>query len=193
MSNSSEVVPSGRPRSAEADQAIYEACIQLLSEEGFPSTTIDAVANLSGVSRPSIYRRFADRNDLIESCVEKLLSTDLPTVTPTSNPMRDVVALLENTCHMLTQTLMGGIIRCVMPYLTKHQRVAEHFVSVGNRRRVALRQALLRAIEDGMIDEPTNVDVLIDALIGAIYTRFLMTNHLNRSYARKLVKELTNW
>lgn len=192
MPRPSAPAPRGRPRDPQADQAIYEACIQLLSEEGFPSTTVDAVANLSGVSRPSIYRRFANRDDLIESCIEEILSKDVPTVAPTANPIRDVLALLENTSHMLTRTPMGGIFRNALPYLPKYKRVADIFVSVGNRRRDALRKTLERAIKEGFIDEPADIDILIDGLVGAIYLRYLTSQRrLGKPYFKKLLQELT--
>lgn len=54
----------GRPRDAEADQRIVDATRDLLREGGLEAVTIAAVAARAGVGRPTIYRRYPDREAL---------------------------------------------------------------------------------------------------------------------------------
>ena len=62
----------GRPRSAEAEKAILEATLTLLSEEGVAGLTIEGVAAAAGVGKTTIYRRWATKTDLIVAAVEQL-------------------------------------------------------------------------------------------------------------------------
>lgn len=54
----------GRPRDADADQRIVAATRDLLREGGLDAVTIAAVAARAGVGRPTIYRRYPDREAL---------------------------------------------------------------------------------------------------------------------------------
>ncbi|HET8820652.1 MAG TPA: TetR/AcrR family transcriptional regulator [Thermoleophilaceae bacterium] len=62
----------GRPRSAEAEHAILEATLKLLSEQGVAGLTIEGVAAEAGVGKTTIYRRWATKTDLIIAAVEQL-------------------------------------------------------------------------------------------------------------------------
>ena len=182
---------SGRPRKPETDEAIFSACVLLLSRDGFDATTIDAVASESGVSRPTIYRRYADRNELIEAAVTRLLKADVDVIDPSSDPERLVLQLLENTCHMLTATPIGGILRNAIPVLDKLPEIARIVGNVAGKRRSNLKSAVKQAMAEGIIDAKRDADVICDALSGAIYSRFLISRkHLDRPYVRKLWQEV---
>lgn len=51
----------GRPRDPELDQVILRATIELLCQEGFAGTSVEAVAEWAGVSKATIYRRWPTR------------------------------------------------------------------------------------------------------------------------------------
>src|SRR5689334_3013259 len=55
----------GRPRSAEADQAIAEATLELLAEKGWAGLTMNGVAHRAGVSTATLYRRYSSKEDLV--------------------------------------------------------------------------------------------------------------------------------
>ena len=55
----------GRPRRAEASEAILDATLELLAERGFHATTMDAIAERAGVAKNTIYRRWQAKDDLI--------------------------------------------------------------------------------------------------------------------------------
>src|SRR5689334_13510878 len=45
--------------------AIWDAAVNLFSEKGFDETTVDDIAQASGVSRRSFFRYFSSKNDLM--------------------------------------------------------------------------------------------------------------------------------
>ncbi len=57
----------GRPTREEAvrrDARLLEVATKLFMERGFESTSIDAVAETAGVSKPTVYARYRDKRDL---------------------------------------------------------------------------------------------------------------------------------
>ena len=57
----------GRPTREEAearDARLLEVATKLFMERGFDGTSIDAVAEASGVSKPTVYARYRDKRDL---------------------------------------------------------------------------------------------------------------------------------
>jgi AcrR family transcriptional regulator len=85
----------GRPRSAKAHNAILAATIELLAEAGFEGMTIEAVSNRAEVGKPTIYRRWSSKEDLVLDAL-KALSTDV-SVVDTGDFRQDVVAFLRDT------------------------------------------------------------------------------------------------
>jgi len=62
----------GRPRSAESHQAILEATLELLAEEGIKGTSMEAIAARAGVGKTTIYRRWSTKDALIVDALGEL-------------------------------------------------------------------------------------------------------------------------
>lgn len=63
---------TGRPRSAEADAAILEATRASLVELGWSKLTMGDVAARAGVAKTTLYRRWANKNELVVDAVAVL-------------------------------------------------------------------------------------------------------------------------
>ncbi|TFV61360.1 TetR/AcrR family transcriptional regulator [Mycobacterium sp. PS03-16] len=59
------------PASDRALQAILDAAVVEFERHGFRKVALDDVARRAGVSRTTIYRRFANRDDLVAAVVER--------------------------------------------------------------------------------------------------------------------------
>ncbi|MCU1643856.1 MAG: putative transcriptional regulator, TetR family [Nocardia sp.] len=59
----------GPHRDPAVDRAVLDAARELLVEQGYAATSIDAIAARAGVSRPSIYRRWPSKAHLIAQAV----------------------------------------------------------------------------------------------------------------------------
>jgi len=182
----------GRPRSRSADQAILDAAVELLCERGFEKTTIEAVAERSGISRPTIYRRHRNREALVEAAVRRAFMEGVPAPRSGGSPRADVLAHLMNTVHMLTRTPVGPLFRAAIPHLEHVPALGSLANELGRTRRRRLRAVLIEAIEAGEIRFAGEVDALLDGLLGAIYFRYLITGRgIQRSYVETLLAELT--
>ncbi|MFE6857456.1 helix-turn-helix domain-containing protein [Nocardia sp. NPDC057668] len=73
----------GPHRDPALDRAVLDAARELLVEQGYAATSIDAIAARAGVSRPSIYRRWPSKAHLIAQAVfpdvgSEKIAPDLP-------------------------------------------------------------------------------------------------------------------
>lgn len=78
----------GRPRDRSIDERALEATRQLLVEEGFDRTTVQAVATRAGLHISAIYRRWPTKVDLIEEAAFSALP--LQRTRPTGNLRGDL-------------------------------------------------------------------------------------------------------
>ena len=77
----------GRPRDERIDLEITSAALDVLAESGFVRFSIAEVVELTGVAKTTIYRRFATRDDLIASALDRL-NDYLPADPPPGNGAR---------------------------------------------------------------------------------------------------------
>ena len=82
----------GRPRDARNDAAILEATTAILFEKGYAGLTIDGVAAAAGVSRPTIYRRWSSKPELVIAALGDRTGLDVP-VPHTGSIRRDLLAV----------------------------------------------------------------------------------------------------
>jgi AcrR family transcriptional regulator len=62
----------GRPRDPAVDDAILDAALRLFIEEGPDGATIERIAARAGVTRPTVYRRWKDRNTLLVEAIARV-------------------------------------------------------------------------------------------------------------------------
>ncbi len=63
---------------AETDAKILDAVREIIGSRGLDDVTIHRVSEVSGVARTTLYRRYTDRYDLLQSVAEQMI----PTVDP---------------------------------------------------------------------------------------------------------------
>ncbi|MFS0519950.1 TetR/AcrR family transcriptional regulator [Nostoc sp. UIC 10607] len=93
----------GRPRNLQSHQAILQASLELLSEVGYERTSIDAIAVRAGVSKPTIYRRYKGKEELIASAIESFREEVI--IPDTGRLWDDIDALIENAAQVTLSPL----------------------------------------------------------------------------------------
>ena len=127
----------GRPRSAEADNAIVEATLDLLDQGGVEAVKIEEVARRAGVARTTVYRRFPSRSDLVLGACEDVVSRYLR-VHDTGSVRSDVVVLHTTLIHALTRTRARHVIPNLLALRTADPKLEAATRVVWERRRDAM-------------------------------------------------------
>lgn len=167
----------GRPRSAAAERAIVDAVLAELEAVGYQGLTIESVARRAGVGRPTVYRRWPDRDALV---VGALTATVPPLTAPsTDDPVADLRALVTG--------FVGGIARspAARTVLAVHATGAhrpdlraalhEHYLAP---RAEALAETIARTRDAGAIRSNLTDEQVRDLLIGPAVYRWLMVGEV---------------
>ena len=87
--------PTTRRRGQELEDALLDAAWAELVTGGYGSFTIDAVAERAGTSRPVLYRRWHNREDLVLAAIRHSSMGSAPPIPDTGSLRGDVIALLS--------------------------------------------------------------------------------------------------
>jgi AcrR family transcriptional regulator len=178
----------GRPRSAEADEAILEAAVDLFAEGGFDGLTVEGVAARANVGKATIYRRYPRKVDLVIAASRSfaLDGDDLPP--DTGNTRADLHALVEWLIGMLTTTPIGRALPMMVADRTRVPELAEGHRVLVEEKRARHREVLCRGVERGDLRRDADLEAVIDAYVGPIFYRFLISDApLDDAFADTLV------
>jgi len=181
----------GRPRSEGVDSAIHRAALDSLVELGYAGSSIEDIATRAGVARPTVYRRYASKAEVLTAAIAAAFHESNPSVPESGTAREDVRILLTNTIRMLRNTPIGEVIRAIVPELARDPDLRRLSRRLLEARRRLLRSAIQRGIERGELAGAIDVELTIDGLLGAIYLRLLFTGQpINKRVAADLVEEL---
>jgi AcrR family transcriptional regulator len=157
-----------RPHDPQVTQAIEDAALALLSEDGFAQMSMGAVAERASVGKPAIYRRFRDKADLVTAVVARRL------------PVMDVPDLGDARAE-LWQAMQGlpvdgagyvGLIGGLMAEQRREPALVEAFRrNVLLPRRAAVQAAIERGHARGDVRADLRAEDALDLLAGPFLAR----------------------
>ncbi len=164
---------SGRPRSAQADSAIVTATLDAYVEFGFDAMKLDDIATRAGVSKATIYRRFASKEDLLVAAVESLY-TDVELV-DTGDLRNDLIALVRQAQQFLGKSRAGEVLpRMLSEVATGTPLGMAYRKRVLEPRFAGIIGAAEAARDRGDLRPTANPDLLVAAVVGPmIFLRLL--------------------
>ena len=163
----------GRPRNPEVDRAILQAVVDMVSERGYDALTVDAVATRAGVSRASVYRRYAGRLELLDAACRAF--TPPPPDPPDTGSVRgDLIALGASLVQTLGRTDTGKLFPTMLGAAAAHPEVREALGRFTSSRRSPSLEVIRRGIGRGELAPGTDPDMVADLLVGAIVYRVLV-------------------
>ncbi len=177
----------GRPRDEQASEEILDAAVALLTEQGFGSVTVDAVAQRAGVSKATIYRRWPTKEALLLGAAG-CLSGGPPEVPDTGSVREDLRFLLVSFIEVLAEGLPGEILPELVAESTRRPEIRTLLAEFTTERRQRWNVVLERAEARGELRPGLDREVVIDCLTGPLFTRLLITGRpLTPALAGQLV------
>jgi AcrR family transcriptional regulator len=163
----------GRPRSAEAEQAILGAALGLAAETGLSRMTMEGVASRAGVGKATIYRRWDSKEALFADALRSVAADmELP---PDSGSFRiDWLHIIGQEFERITTSGLTILPRLMSesahdPPL--HRLLLERMVSP---RRTIAAELIRRGIARGELRADLDVELTIDLLVGPLIYRALL-------------------
>ncbi|MEU6171802.1 TetR/AcrR family transcriptional regulator [Streptantibioticus parmotrematis] len=161
----------GRPRSADAEQAILQAALDLLSEgTDLGAISINAIAARAGAGKNTVYRRWPNKDALL---VDALASLNQPIPEVTGKSVREnLIRVLSVTITRLQDTRATQIINGVMAAGMKYPQLRQrYYADVIEPRREVLRQVLRSGIANGELRPDIDPDIIGSMLTGSLILR----------------------
>ncbi len=183
---------TGRPRSPEADEAILAAARQALVELGWSKLTMGDVATRAGVAKTTLYRRWANKNELAVDAVAALF--DELRLPDRGSLQADAEGVVMHFAELLerpeTKTALMAVVaesthddalRCRIRHAIVDRQ--KRLVETG-RKRAQARGEL--PPDDGDTDTAArNRDLIFDVIAGAVVHRILVSGEpVDRAWAR---------
>ncbi len=155
----------------EVDRAILSAAVRVLNDAGQSGLTIEAVARAAGVAESTIYRRYKDKADLARATIVTS-EHDWPPMNEVGGTRAALIAFFEDLRQDLQSGSGDALIDMLVPAetanrdVTRAQRGRE-----GIRRLAIVREILVAGRASGELREDVDLEVAIDALVGALLLR----------------------
>ncbi|MGH3876170.1 MAG: TetR/AcrR family transcriptional regulator [Actinophytocola sp.] len=164
--------PGGR--SARVREAAIAATLAELADLGYSSLSLEGVARRAGVHKTTLYRRWGSREELVlEAMLER--AGEHITVPDTGSLREDLVELARTAAANAASPEVAAMARAVAAEAPHDSRLA-----AANHRfwsaRLALDGTIVeRAAARGDVAPETNPRAVIEAVLGPIHLRLLLT------------------
>jgi AcrR family transcriptional regulator len=163
----------GRPRSAEAREAVLAAARKLLEEGGLGAVTIEAIAARAGVSKPTIYRSWKNSYAVAMEAFLESARARVPFNT-SSSAVADLRAQLRKVAEVFA-TRTGRSVAAMIAAAQSETEIAKAFRNnFILKSREEGRQLLDRAVAQGEFRSDIDFETTLDLLYAPIYFRLLI-------------------
>ncbi|HEY9469428.1 MAG TPA: TetR/AcrR family transcriptional regulator [Propionibacteriaceae bacterium] len=163
----------GRPRDASVQSKVLAATLRLLARDGYEGMSVDGVAEAAGVTKPTIYRRWASKEDLAVSAVGSLSAEPAPEIASDDvwDSLRaEMAAYARAVGRPQSMNLIGTVL---VEEIKRPQMIAKFREKVVQPRRHRIRAVLHRGQLEGSIRPDVDIDVCVNLLIGYYYAGYL--------------------
>ena len=139
----------GRPtleESVRRDVRLLEVATNLFMERGFDGTSIEAVAEAAGISKPTVYARYHDKRDLFAAVLRARIARWLAPVSAAAEAQANEIRPkgIRTTLHELSRQMVA---QCLMPEAATLQRIlAAQAVQFPELAKQAHEEGWLRAV-----------------------------------------------
>ncbi len=157
-----------RPRSPEAHQKVIRAALGLFGGRGIDATSMDAIAQISGVSKATIYNHWADKDALL---MEVMLFVNGLDREPEDIVSGDLCSVLATVLSRRPPDQFDADRNRMMPTMIAYSAVHQEFGKAWRHRvmeppRQCLNRILRRGIERGLLPATLDLELAMALLLG---------------------------
>ncbi|MFJ3957512.1 TetR/AcrR family transcriptional regulator [Arthrobacter sp. NPDC090010] len=179
--------PPGRPRDPHREAAILAVVTELLADVGYEGLTFELVARRAGASKPTLYRRWSTKRDMVVAAIRAMPATGNGRTIDTGSLRGDLLELLG----ILAETLASSDTALVSTLLQaglSDPELCEHLeVSTGPSGARLPAEVLRHAAERGELPRDAG-SFAYDEVVGAtMVTRALNALPYDEGYREQLV------
>jgi AcrR family transcriptional regulator len=159
-----------RPRSEEAHDRVLRAALELFGERGIDATSMDAIAQSSGVSKATIYNHWPNKEALL---IDVMLMVNGLGRDPEDVDSGDLCTDLATVLTRRPPDEFDAARDKMMPTMIAYSAVHREFGEAWRHRvmepsRVCLKRILRRGIKRGLLPSSLDLDMSMALLLGPV-------------------------
>lgn len=186
MTTSPQPRRPGRPREAGLDERLLDAALAQLVRSGFEGLRVDDVAAEAGVAKTTLYRRWPSKERLVADVMRRMYLDNVQ-AEDHGSLRADLIALVRESYELLF-TGPGRVIEDLVRESGGSRELADVVRSTTDARRRAFHHAMNRAVARGELGPDVDHGLVIDLLLGPLWTRLLVSDHpMQRSDVETIV------
>ncbi len=176
MSNSEPRVGEKRPggRAERVRVAVLQAASELLNEVGYDNMSVEDVAARAGVHKTTVYRRWPTKADLSADAAELHSSEAIP-IPDTGDLAKDLKLLARDVAKNIGTKEGARRSRSIVAAAATSDDLSEAMHTFWSNRLTLSATIVERAIARGDLSTDTDAKLLIEAIIGPLWLRLLLT------------------
>lgn len=157
-----------RTRSTKAHFKVVRAALDLFGERGIEATSMDAIAQASGVSKATIYNHWMDKEALLMEVMLFVHGLDREhEEIDSGNVYRDLVTVLCGRPPEHLEAARNRITPTLIAYSASHQEFGKAWRNrVMEPARRQIRRLLRSGMEQGLLQSDLNVELAVALLLG---------------------------
>jgi AcrR family transcriptional regulator len=176
----------GRPRSQASEDAILDATLELLAQEGFRGLTVDKVAARASASKATIYRRWSTKENLAIAAFQRTAPLQASGKGP---PLRQLVDIIYQFSQFMRDTPLGGVLPALAAERNHNPDLDEALTPLMHSRRQPIIDVIEQAIEAGELPAGIDVEDFADQCLGPVVMRIMLLNQpAEKPYVANLVE-----
>jgi AcrR family transcriptional regulator len=180
-------LPPGRPRDDKATSAILEATLRNLAQFGYAGISLDTIAAEAGVTKPTLYRRWASKADLVTAAMSEWRNRSMPE--QTGDFEADLEANLRQMGRLLSQPLALAMIAALL----LEERTKPELMDLYRERNIgprqqALRKILLAAKRENALKPDLDMNTVMAMVMGAYYWQLISGEPIPAKWPREILK-----
>ena len=176
----------GRPRDPETDERIVGCALDQLAEDGFAGMTIDGVARAAGVSKATIYRRFADKNDLVTAAIAAYAIQDADALE--GDTRARLIAVMQGT----RERMIDGSGMTILRQILAESKRNPELVRLHRERTIQPKMAaMVGLLEDGVargeVSPGADLQLIAELLAGSWMARWNRGGEFPEDWSERVV------
>ena len=167
---------------------VLNAAVELFSERGIDATSMDAIAEASGVSKATIYKHWPDKDRLVLEVMGYLHGLDEePPVFDSGDFRADLIAQLQYQPATDRQAMREKMMPHMIAYASRNPVLGVAWrTRVLEPARIALTNLIQRGEKRGILRHGIDPEVGIALLLGPMMYRHVFTHKMGQKGPRNL-------
>ena len=174
-------------------RAVQEAALQVLCADGVVGLSVDRLAEVSGVSRSTIYRHWPDTRTLVVSAFAEILRAADQDGDP-ADPAQLLAGYLRDYARRLNDPVYATVLVTILEWSWRDPGFAREHSAIFDVSRSNARRILEAGQASGAFDPTLRLDDAVEAVVAPfLYRRLVLRRRITAREVRSLHRRIVGY